>query len=267
MSYYRASTGNPLGWRNPGTVTLGNMMLHAGPDWKTVAAQHDAAIRAGQQIKQARQRAANHRMHQVDAAARGDRVRVRMPRLSGLGSLDPSSQMVRGATYVFHFTCAIGFGIGCPSLDAVRSALLTDSNFRNPAPLLEGNGGMAISFQYNGQGSNILQAAGEMSSVIQSNVFGYARFVFVSADGPAVSPAATVVSANPDGTVTLSDGSTLNTATGIVTSSDGTTTATTITTPAGSSGSGFDLTSLLGGIGIGGAVALALGGVLLLKSL
>jgi len=183
VSYIRANTGNPLGWRG-NTVTLGNMVRHNGPDWKDVAAHHDAMIRAGRQRNAARQRDAQYRMQMVDAAARGDRTRVRVPSLSGLGGLDVSSQMVPGQTYVFHFTCSIGFGIGCPSLDAVRNAILTDSNFANPTPLLDGNGGMAISFQYNGQGSNILQAAGEMASVIQSNVSGYARFVFVSADGP-----------------------------------------------------------------------------------
>jgi len=247
---------------------------HQGPDWKTVAAQHAAALRAGKQIHAAHQNRQRRRMNAIDAAARGDRTRVRMPRLSGLGSLDPSSQMVKGATYVFHFTCAIGFGIGCPSLDAVRSAVATDANFANPAPLLEGNGGMAVSFRYNGQQSNIVQAAAEMASVIQSNVFGYARFVFTGADGPAVSVSQVPVSTNSDGTVKLSDGSTVNILTGVVTNPDGTTKNPTITTTPppdnnDDGGSSFDWTAFWEGLGlsagVGTALAVGLGFLLLRK--
>jgi hypothetical protein len=268
MSYLRASTANPNGWR-PGTVRLGEMRRPV-QDWKVAVANHAAAQHAYDQQQKASRGRAMAGMALVDARARGVRMPVRGRGLSGMGSLDPSSQMVKGATYVFHFTCAIGLGIGCPSLDSVRNAVATDANFANPSPGLEGNGGMYVAFSYNGQGSNIIQAAGEMANVIQSNVFGYARFVFVSADGPAISSAATVIATNPDGTVSLSDGSTVNPTTGVVINPDGTTSTTSISlvgSAAPSSGSGLDLTSLFSGLGIGTGtgILLALGAVFLLK--
>lgn len=270
MSYMRASTANPNGWR-PGTVRLGEMRRRHAPDWKDVVANQDATQRIYNQQQAAARGRAMAGMALVDARARGVRLPVRGG-LSGMGSLDPSSQMVRGATYVFHFTCAAiaSLGIGCPSLSSVNSAVATDTNFKNPSAGIEGNGGMYVAFTYNGISSNIVQAAAEMAQVIQSNVFGYARFVFVSADGPAISPAATPVSTNPDGTVSLSDGSTVNPATGVVTNPDGSTSTTTISLASGStpsSGSSFDLTSLFSGLGIGTGtgILLALGAVFLLK--
>lgn len=265
MSYYRADTTNSQGWR-PGTVALG--ALPNGPNYQVAVARRNAQIGALRQWRTNGQRAQMARNIAVDAAARGVRVPVRRRTLSGLGSLDPGSQMVKGATYVFHFTCAIGLGIGCPSTDAVNSAVSTDANFKNPAAGLENNGGMYVSFQYNGQGSNIVQASAEMASVIQSNVFGYARFVFIGADGPPISVAATVVSTNADGSVTLSDGSTLNPATGVVTNPDGSVSSTEFTPPAnnGSSASGFNFTNFLEGLGTGGALALGLGLILVLKA-
>lgn len=264
MSYYRADTTPDQGWR-PGTVALGS--IPNGPNWQVSMARRNAQIGALRQWRTNGQSAQMSRNIAVDAAARGVALPVRRRRtLSGLGSLDSSSQMVRGATYVFHFTCAIGLGIGCPSTSAVNSAVATDANFKNPSAGLESNGGMFVSFQYNGQGSNIVQAAAEMASVIQSNVFGYARFVFIGADGPPISVAATVVSTNADGTVTLSDGSNLNPSTGVVTNPDGTVSSTVVSTPGAAAPGSFDLGTFISGLGIGGAAAIAAGLIFILKS-
>lgn len=268
MSYMRASTSNPNGWR-PGTVRLGEMRRRPVQDWKVAVANHAAAQHAYDQQQKAARGRAMAGLALVDARARGVRLPVRGRGLSGMGSLDPSGQMVKGATYVFHFTCAVGLGIGCPSLTAVANAVATDANFKNPSPGLEGNGGMYVAFVYNGQGSNIIQAAGEMASVIQSNVFGYARFVFVSADGPSISSAATVVSTNSDGTVNLSDGSTVDPTTGVVTNPDGSTSTPQINTSgAGNNNSSapFDFVGFLEGMGTGGVLALAVGLIVVLKA-
>jgi len=182
MSYFRASTANDQGWR-PGTVTLGNMIRHAGPDWKAVAAQHAAAVRAGQQIQQARQRVATRRMSAIDAAARGDRTRVRMPRLSGLSGLDLSSLLVNGQTYIFHFTWS-GLGLS-PDMNAISQQIASsDSNFLNPVASAE-SGGVRVQFVYNGQGSNVAAAGAEMQNAINTfGLMGIANgLTFSGADG------------------------------------------------------------------------------------
>jgi hypothetical protein len=93
--------------------------------------------------------------------------------------------MVIGANYAFRFTCGLlGSSVGCPALADVADAVRTDSNFSNPVAGFSGSGTIVVSFTYAGRGSNILNAALEMAQVIQSNVSGYARFVFVSAEGP-----------------------------------------------------------------------------------
>lgn len=170
MSYFRASTANPNGWR-PGTVRGLGYMSSArqnGPDWKAVAAQHQAATRAHQHHQRQRKRANAHRMAIVDAAARGDRTRVRMPRLSGLGGIDLSSQLVNGQTYIFHFTWS-GLGIA-PDMNAISQQIASsDSNFLNPVASAE-PGGVRVQFVYNGQGSNVSAAGGEMQNAI--NTFG-----------------------------------------------------------------------------------------------
>jgi hypothetical protein len=253
MSYFRASTANPTGWR-PGTVLLGNMASrqHQGPDWKTVAAQHAASVKAGKQIQHARQNQQRRRMNAIDAAARGDRTRVRTPRLSGLGlnAINLGGQMVAGFPYVFHFSWG-GLGIA-PDMNAIASQIAADSNFSNPVATKE-TSGVQVAFTYSGQGSTVANAGSEMQTVI--NTFGLMgidnSLNFYAAEG---GPATQTTSSQPV----------------VVQNSDGTVTIVSPSTPPGvapASSGGFDLTSFAGGLGIGGAVALALGGVLLLKSL
>jgi hypothetical protein len=283
MSYFRASTGNPLGWRS-GVATLGNEIRHAGPDWKTVAAHHDAAEKAGKQMHRARQRHNDHRMALVDAAARGDRTRVRMARLSGLGlnAIDLSSNMVRGAQYVFHFQ-KTGVTLGVTDMTALAQTVAADSNFNNVSATDEPNG-FQVRFIYNGISSTVGAAGGEMQKVINdrsANGIGvFASAFFTAAEGgPSQTPptakdvanAGGVFTVAPDGTIQFSDGSVYDPGTGLRVNPDGSiVTAATSAPGAGGtqpSGSSFDSNSMLSTIGIGGAVALGLGAVLLIKSL
>lgn len=256
MSYFRASTGNDQGWR-PGTVTLGNEIRHAGPDWKTVAAQHAAAARAGKQIHAARQRNTRHRMNAIDAAARGDRTRVRMPRLSGLGALSTAASMMAGAQYTFHFSINSSFWGGNISPNSLSSTIAADGNFGGVSVAQE-SGGFQVNFTYRGQGSSIAGASNEMQGIINNAFFnglgltGSAVFVYAEG-GPLLT---TDASGNA---VVVTDVS------GNVVSAGTTSPGGTLMAPATGS-STFDLTSLLSGLGIGGVAALLAGVVLVMKS-
>jgi hypothetical protein len=191
MSYYRADTSNSQGWR-PGTRQLGYMSSgrQNGPNWKDVAAQHDVALRAQRHRSDAAYRASMARMHAVDRAARGDRSRVRVARLSGLGyiAIDLSGKMEPGAQYVFHFTVSGSVIGGESSIDPgnIAAAVATDSNFASPVASVE-SGGFSVAFTYAGQGSNVSGAASEMQDVINSHTFNglgiFAKAAFLLAEG------------------------------------------------------------------------------------
>jgi hypothetical protein len=170
MAYIQASTDNPLGFR-PGTVRLGYLSSgrHHGPDWKAVVAQQNRTAQMYQQRAAVRNRAAAHNADMIDAAARGATSPVLYRGLSGLGFnfVNPSTQMTQGQQYVFHFTWS-GLGI-TPDMSSISAQIASDSNFQNPVAAAE-SGGVQVAFTYNGQGSNIASAGGEMQSVI--NTFG-----------------------------------------------------------------------------------------------
>ncbi|MBZ5532613.1 MAG: hypothetical protein LAO20_14365 [Acidobacteriia bacterium] len=237
MSYMRANTDNPNGWR-PGTVrTLGELRRLSHPDWKASAAAMDHAQRM-QHIHAAAARHAHMiRLTRDDAFARGVHAPVR---LSGLGTLDPGSTMVIGGNYVFQFNVSCGlFGVcvGLATSDIV-SALKSDSNFRNVTPTPAPGGGYLISFVYSGQGSIVLNAGMEMAKVLSDNISN-ASFTFVSASGPA-----TDAPVSP----------------GLVYSDQA---------PSGSSNPPFDISSLFSGLGVGtvGGIALTIGAIVLIKNL
>lgn len=250
MSYFRASTGNPLGWRS-GTVTLGNAVRHNGPDWKTVAAHHDASVRAGRSRHRAMQRANDYRMSLVDAAARGDRTRVRMPGLRGLsGLLSNSTQMVQGAQYVFHFT---GPNLLVSALSGgLRNQIAADTNFSNPVVSAETNG-MRVEFIYNGQGSNIGDAGAEMQNVLKSQSIFSNGFLFSGAEGgPATVPGSSgsQVFVGPDGILRDASGNVVSANTsnpGDKSSNDN-----------NNNGSTFDWSSFWEGMGLSAGVGTAL---------
>jgi hypothetical protein len=245
MSYFRASTDNPNGWR-PGIARMGYLSSgrHRGPDWKDVAAQHDAATRVQQQHRGAVQRATAIRASQVDAYARGDRTRVIYRGLSGLGmtAIDLSGPMTPGAQYVFHFAVTGTVLGGASSIDpqSIAAAVATDSNFSSPSAFTEGTG-FQVAFTYTGAGSNVAGAASEMQGVINSHTFNglgvLANAAFIAAEGgPSGQPLMT--QSNP------------------------------VTTPGQQPPppSNFNFGTFLSGLGVGGAVALGLGVFLVLKS-
>lgn len=244
MSYFRASTDNPNGWR-PGTVLLGNpaSVQHRGPDWKAVAEQHEAHMRARRQRRDSDDRTRMDRAHAVDAAARG-------ASLSGLGlnAINLNGQMLAGAPYVFHFSWG-GLGIR-PEMNAISTQIAADTNFANPVAVQE-SGGVQVSFIYNGRGSSVGDAGREMQNVI--NTFGLMGFInslnFYAAEG---GPATQQTASQPV-TVTLPDGSTT-----IVSS---------VSAPgAPDAASSFNLTSFAAGLGTGGIAVAAIGALLLFKA-
>jgi len=175
--YVRADTANPTGFR-PQYQRLGSTL----PDWKVAAAQRDAIARRQALVLSGHQRAAMLNAAMIDAHARG----VALPRvrgLGGLGALDTSSRMVSGEKYYFHFSCNSPILIGCPSPNDINKSLAGDSNFTNVQSGPEAHG-FVVSFTYNGQGSNVMDAGLEMGQVINSNLTGLQDFSFVSADGP-----------------------------------------------------------------------------------
>lgn len=198
--YVRASTDNPTGWR-PQYQRLGAayMLANRMPNWKAVAAQRDAIAQRNAQLVAHHHRLTMAHAAMIDAHARGAQL-PRFRGLSGLGYLDPGTPMVKGTNYVFHFTCGLVGTVGCPSLLSISKAIATDSNFSNAQASFEGTGGVMVSFTYTGQGSIVINAANEMAQVIQSNVIGYARFVFVSAD-----QIAGVTATSADGSVVQMD--------------------------------------------------------------
>lgn len=246
MSYMRASTSNPNGWR-PGTVRLGEMRRRPAPDWKVAVANHAAAQHAyDQQQKSARTRAMAG-MALVDARARG----VRLPgrRLSGLGltAIDPNGQLTVGAPYTFHFVVS-GTVLGSIDPTTIASAVATDSNFGGPSAAGESSG-FQVSFTYMGQGATVGSAANEMAGVINSHAlngigaFANASFL-VAEGGPIGQPLVSAANTNP------------------------------VTTPgqtnqqnsANQSGS-FSIANFLAGLGTGGVIALGVGAIVLLEVL
>jgi hypothetical protein len=221
MSYFRASTANNQGWR-PGTVQGLGYMSSArenGPDWKTVAEQHAAASRAQQHHHRQRQRANDHRMAIVDAAARGDRTRVRTPRLSGLGSiLSSATQMVNGAQYTFHFK-KTGVTLGTTDMGALAATVAADGNFLTPVASDEPNG-FQIRFIYNGPGTtgsdNVGNMGAEMQKVINdknANGIGvFSQALFSSAEGGPLltGGSGTPVFVGPDGIVRDASGNVIS---------------------------------------------------------
>ena len=188
MSYYRASTSNPNGWR-PGTVRLGT--LDRSPDWKHTVAAVDRAQQMHARWNAMQGRRTMKRLMTVDAAARGDRGALHG--LAGLGLLDNNSTMVQGANYVFYFTYST-LGIN-PTPGQIQLALSGDSNFATVVPFDTGDGRLAVSFVYAGGGSTVVNAGAEMQNVINSNnaqnvMFGNifaASVTFAGADGGAAS--------------------------------------------------------------------------------
>jgi hypothetical protein len=254
VSYYRADTSNSQGWR-PGTVQLGYLSSgrQNGPNWKDVAAQHDAAIRGQRHRQRGLERALAARMHAVDAAARGDRSRVRMPRLSGLGlnAIDQGSMIVPGAQYAFHFTTPASVTLLGTSAQTIAQAISTDGNFGGVQVATE-SGGFQVRFIFNGQvgpGSTVGSYGLEMQNVINSHALGLLGISggasFLAAEG---GPAAVSPNPNPTNPLTSPGASDNN----------------------GDGGDGspptFDLGTFLSGLGVGGAVALGLGLLLVMKS-
>lgn len=125
-------------------------------------------------------------------------IGVRTRGMRGLGALDPNSQMVAGAQYVFHFSW---WGLGLnPGTDNISQQIATDSNFANPVAYVTSNG-VDVYFQYAGQGSTIQAAGAEMQNVANAwTVFGIGNGInFVSADGGAMAgaPQQTPINAPP----------------------------------------------------------------------
>ena len=256
MSYVKASTANPTGWRQ-GTYRLGDLQSGNAPDWKVAAAMlsHGQAVQ-----RHAAAVARNRRMAHlsaIDAAARGGYIpqltgKRNKRRLSGLGlnSINLQGQMVNGFPYVFHFSWgALGIGIDPGSIAATIAA---DSNFANPVAAAE-SGGMQVAFTYAGQGSTVANAGAEMQSVINNNpqMLGFVTTLnFYAAEG---GPATQITASQP---VTI-------------TAPNGTVTALAPTSAPGvapsSLTSSFDLSNFLSGLGTGGAIALAVGAIFLLK--
>lgn len=257
MSYFRASTSNPLGWR-PGTVRLGTLNDRA-PDWKHAAAMHDHARRVHQARSQAVHHARTRQLMRLDAYARGDRST-----LKGLAGLDLNTPMVLGARYVFHFTYS-GFGMD-PDPINVQDTVTADSNFKTPVAAQE-PGGMQVAFIYNGRGSTVGDAGREMQNILASSSYSLTRknMLFSSAEGGPVGQAASPVTT--DGTVLqYPDGSVVDTTTGVIYNADGTVRSTAGTAPgaAAGTGSGSSLATFLSGARIG-TIALILGGLYLFR--
>jgi hypothetical protein len=249
MSYFRASTDNPLGWR-PNVIRLGNpySLQHRGPDWKVVVAQRDAAMSTAEQIRTRSQRSARARINANDAHMRGSIVPVRYPGLSGLGFLPNTAQMVQGAQYIFHFT---GPNTLVSALSpALSTQIAADTNFGNPVVSAESTG-MRVSFVYQGQGSNVGDAGGEMQNVLKSQSIFSNGFLFSGAEG---GPVMAVSGGTP---VTIDNNGVLRDANGNVISAN--------TSNPGddqqNSSSAFNWTSFLEGMGlsVGVGTALAVG--------
>jgi len=255
VSYFRADTSNNQGWR-PGTVQLGYMSSgrRNGPDWKTVAAQHDAAIHSHRRRQRGLEQAIMARMNAVDAAARGDRTPVRVAQLSGLGALSSAAEMVRGAQYTFHFAISSSFWGGNIDANSLRVTIARDTNFSGVSVAQE-TGGFQVNFTYTGIRASVAGASNEMQQIIHDAFFnglgltGSANFVWAEG-GPLLTTDAngnSVVATDAAGNV-LSAG----------TSSPGDNSA--------DPNSTFDLGTFISGLGVGGAAAVALGVLLVMKS-
>lgn len=177
--YVRADTSNPAGWR-PNYRPLSG--LANGPNWKAVQASRSRSARRQANGLAALQQHNSVKLALLDASARGV-----LPRgLSFFGSLPTGAAMTNGATYVFAFSMSfLGFN---PSTSDVVSAISTDSNFGSPSAWYDSNGNLNIQFVYQGQGSNVLGAAGEIVNVLNGNLgvtqsLVGSSFTFVSADG------------------------------------------------------------------------------------
>lgn len=241
MSYMRASTANPNGWR-PGTVRLGEMRRRHAPDWKDVVANQDATQRLYNQQQAAARNRALAGMALVDARARGVSLPAIQRRpLSGLGFnfINSSTPIVQGAQYVFHFTYG-GLGLA-PDMSGLAQSIAADSNFGNPTVSAE-SGGVQVLFTFNGQvgpGSTVGSYGAEMQNVINSfSNMGFANSLNFS--GAELASAATAPGATNTGSIFSSS-------------------------PSLPSLPSFSLTNFLAGLGTGGAIALAVGAVILLR--
>lgn len=245
MSYMRASTANPNGWR-PGTVRLGEMRRRPAPDWKVANANQDAIQGIYNQQQAAARGRAMAGMALVDARARGVGMPIFRRALSGLGlnAINLQGPMVNGFPYVFHFSWG-GLGVGVDP-NSIASTIAADTNFANPVAAQE-SGGMQVSFTYAGISSTVANAGAEMQTVINDNLTMQSTFTtlaFYAAEG---GPATQTTPANPVNS----------------------------TTPPGAPpapNTGFSLSNLLSSsglasLGIGAALALALGVVLVVKEL
>lgn len=248
MSYMRASTANPNGWR-PGTVRLGEMRRRPAPDWKVANANMSNAQRAYAFQQSAARNRAMAGMALVDARARGVGMPIFRRALSGLGlnAINLQGLIVSGYPYVFHFSWG-GLGVGVDP-NSLASTIAADTNFANPVVAQE-SGGMQVSFTFNGQvgsASTVGSYGAEMQNVINNNDTMQATFTtlnFYAAEG---GPATQTTPANPVNS----------------------------TTPPGTPpapNTGFSLSNLLSSsglasLGIGAALALALGVVLVVKEL
>jgi hypothetical protein len=185
VAYIRANTQTSNGWR-PGAVRLGALLHPAAhlPDWKVGAARLEGNARRRRSRAIAHQAARGRLAAYHDAVVRRDRVA-----LAGLqlGALDPGTQMVVGATYVFHFTG--GFLGGSLNNTDIVGALAGDSNFTNVFGGQEGgvfSSNFFVSVVYAGQGSTVLGAGTEIATILtNSNQNVFANYTFISADGPA----------------------------------------------------------------------------------
>ena len=253
MSYLRANTDNPNGWR-PGTVrTLGELRRLSAPDWKASAAAMDHAQRVHQMRSAAGRHAQMVKLTHDDAVARGLRPArpvVRRRGMSGLGlnAIDLNSGMVPGAPYTFHFTASTILGLD-PGM--IAQSVATDANFLSPTVMQE-SGGFQVSFIYGGPasdgkggpGATVQGAASELQSVLGSHAAGigvWNTVLFRAAEGGLAagsSPATPVF--NP---VTTPGQQELQ------------------PQPPGT----FNLSTFIAGLGTGGAIALGVGLFLLLK--
>jgi len=101
------------------------------------------------------------------------------------GLLSGQSQLTKGSSYIFYFDISPwGFD---PDPASLTNILGGDSNFGTPNVFLLPGGNLAVSFIYQGGGSNIANAGGEMENVFNSGTGGLVSSVtFTGADFGAI---------------------------------------------------------------------------------
>jgi hypothetical protein len=77
------------------------------------------------------------------------------------------NQMVQGSPYAFRFN-NLGLAGVTPDVSPVFKGLQGDSNFGSPS-VIQDSKGLTVNFIYQGQGSTIAAAGGEMEKVINDN--------------------------------------------------------------------------------------------------